>query len=199
MSTTRFKVKIGVMASLFTIGMVGIASARSTYGGTCISCHSNTGKTPSEMNWATANLVLSPGDSSSVTFNITSLGTSGTGTNPRSAISLQGLENGLLNATIAAGGNWTLLSESHGTSYNSDILTALGSYLLNFNIGTNAVNGNYPIGVSLAASGGGGSALRTGFNTTPGFTITIVPEPATATMLLIGATVVIFRRIRKAS
>ena len=145
-----------------------------------------------------ANLVLAPSDSGSVTFDVTSLGTSGTGTNPRSAISLQGLENALLNATIAAGGNWTLRSESHGTSYNSDILTALGSYVLNFTIGANAANGNYPIGVSLAASGDGGSALRTGFNTTPGFTITVVPEPATLTMLLIGTTVVIFQRMRKA-
>ena len=199
MSTARFKMKICVMASLFTIGMVGIASAHQSYGGTCISCHSNTGKTPSEMNWAPANLVLSPGDSSSVTFNVTSLGTSGTGANPRSAISLQGLETGLLNATIAAGGNWTLRSESHGTSYNSDILTTLGSYLLNFNIGANVANGSYPIGVSLAASGGGGSTLRTGFNTTPGFTITVIPEPATLAMLLIGTTVVIFQRMRNAS
>jgi hypothetical protein len=192
--------KIGVMASLFTIGMVGIASAFPTYGGTCISCHNSTGKIPSEMNWAPANLVLAPSDSGSVTFNVTSLGTSGTGTDPESAISLQGLENALLNATIAAGGNWTLRSESHGTSYNSDKLTApgLGSYVLNFNIGANAVNGNYPIGVSLAASGGGGSALRTGFNTTPGFSITVVPEPATLTMLMIGTTVVIFQRKRKA-
>ena len=173
MSTTPFKMKIGVMASFFTIGMVGIASAHPTYGGTCISCHSNTGKTPSEMNWTPTNLVLSPGDNSSVTFNVTSLGTSGTGTNPQSAISLQGLENALLNATIAAGGNWTLRSETHGTSYNSDTLTALGSYMLNFNIGASAATGNCPIGVSLAASGGGGSTLRTGFNTTPGFTITV--------------------------
>ena len=200
MSTTRFKMKIGVMASLFTIGMVGIASAFPTYGGTCISCHNSTGKTPSEMNWAPANLVLAPSDSGSVTFNVTSLGTSGTGADPQSAISLQGLENALLNATIAAGGNWTLRSESHGTSYNSDILTApgLGSYVLNFTIGANAANGNYPIGVSLAASGGGGSALRTGFNTTPGFTITVVPEPATAALLCCGlaATALYARRRR---
>jgi hypothetical protein len=202
MTTTRFKLKIGVMASLFTIGMVGIASARPTYGGTCISCHNSTGKTPSEMNWAPANLVLAPSDSGSVTFNVTSLGTSGGEgtTNPRSAISLQGLENALLNATIAAGGNWTLFSESHGTSYNSDSLTApgLGSYVLNFTIGANAANGNYPIGVSLAASGGGGSAFRTGFNTTPGFTITVVPEPTAAALLCCGlaATALYARRRR---
>ena len=51
MSTTRFKLKIGVMASFFTIGMVGIASAHQTYGGTCTNCHNSTNKTPSEMNW----------------------------------------------------------------------------------------------------------------------------------------------------
>lgn len=190
MNATRFKMEIAVPACLIAIGVAGIANARPTYGGTCTGCHSNTDKLPSAMNWSPTNFTLPRGATGSVTFNVTDLGVSATGANPRYAIALQGLEDALLDASIAAGGNWTLFSESHGTSYNSDVVAALGlvppyaPYVLNFTIGSNAANGAYPIGVSLATSGGGGSALRTGFNTTPGFTITIIPEPATLTMLL---------------
>lgn len=193
MNSAWFKIKIAVLTSLFTVGIVSMANARPTYGGTCVSCHSNTGKVGSAMDWTPLAISVEPGSTGSISFNITTFGVSN-----RAAISVQDLQNPLLNASIVAGPTtWTYNDESHGQAYVSNLTTELGTFTLDFAIGAGATPGVYPIGVSLAASGGGGSALRTGFNTTPGFTITVIPEPASLGLLLMGASAVFFRRAKR--
>lgn len=196
MSSAGCKFKIAALTCLVAVGLASVASAHVTYGGTCIGCHS---KTPAgDLTWSPTAITVSPGGNGSISFNLASWGISSTGTTLKAGISVQDIDNALLNATIVAGtAGWAYNNETHGKSYVTGALTALGMYVLDFSVGAGATPGDYPIGVSLATSGAGGSALRGGFNTPAAFTITVIPEPATLSLLFAGVSAVFFRRPKR--
>jgi hypothetical protein len=148
------KITVVVVAGLLVVSVSDVVSAKPSRGGSCTSCHTNAGGA----------LTISPdpfeiglNDAGLLTFNVTDLGGS-----EDTAISVQGLENALLDASIGAGGgNWTFESGSFGMSYVSDFITALGSYTLDLGIGGLAQPGNYPIVVMYV--GDGARATETGF------------------------------------
>jgi hypothetical protein len=90
------------------------------------------------------------GQSGLLTFSVTSLGGSSS-----AVISVQGLENQALNASIAPGGDpWTHRSNAtYGMSYVSNSISSPGPYRLNLAIGNLATPGTYPIVVMLAGNG----------------------------------------------
>ncbi len=156
---------VAAVAGPLVMAISNVAAAFPSRGGSCTSCHSDPG----------GSLIASPnpldiqlGKSGLLTFTITSLGGSSS-----TAISVQGLQNSALNASIAPGGNtWTLRSGSGGTSYVSNIISSTGPYTLNLAIGNLATLGAYPIVVMYAGDGPVG--------TDSGFSLRIVPAPAAA-------------------
>lgn len=149
----------------------GDASAFPSFGGNCTSCHTNAG---GDLTTSPDPLQVQIGDDGLLTFDITDLGGS-----DDTAISLSGLEDVLLDATIGAGGdNWTWQSGSSGSSYVSDFITSTGTYTLDLQIGSNAVLGDYGIGVDFVGHGARGSTFD--------FTVRVIPEPATLALAMLG-------------
>ena len=152
MCTTFYKTKIAATASLLAMAVVSVAGAFPGRGGSCTSCHSEPG---GSLTISPDPLDIQVGNSGLLTFSITSLGGSSD-----TAISVQGLENPALNASIAPGGNnWTYRSGSGGMSYVSDTITGIGPYTLNVMIGGLATPGIYPIVVMYAGDGQRGTDL----------------------------------------
>jgi hypothetical protein len=156
---------VAAVAGLLAIAISNVAGAFPSRGGSCTSCHSDPGGslTPSPNP-----LDIQLGKSGLLTFSVTSLGGSS-----NTAISVQGLQNPALNASIAPGGNtWTLRSGTGGSSYVSNNISSIGPYTLNLAIGSLATLGTYPIVVMYAGDGGLG--------TDSGFTLHIAPVTAAA-------------------
>jgi hypothetical protein len=155
MDNTFHKITVAAVAGLLVATMIDVASAFPSRGGSCTSCHDNPGGT----------LTISPdpfeielNDAGLLAFNVTDLGGS-----EKTAISVQGLENTLLDASIGVGGDdWTFESGSGGMSYVSDFITSLGPYTLDLGIGDLAQPGSYPIVVMYVGNGRRG--METGFD-----------------------------------
>ena len=155
MNTTLWKTKIAVMACLLAMAMFNVAAAHRNEGGDCASCHDNPG---GSLTASPNPFGIKKGSTGLLTFSISSLGGSS-----QTAISVQGLENPLLNASIAPGGNtWTHINGDSGQSYVSNTITSTGPYTLNLAIGSLATLGTYPIVVEYAGSGA--RSTTTGFN-----------------------------------
>jgi len=146
MKLTLCETKIAVMASMLAMAMFNVAAAHRSEGGSCTDCHSPPG---GSLTASPNPLGIQLGKSGLLTFSITSLGGSS-----QTAISVQGLENPAVDASIAPGGNtWTYINGDSGMSYVSNIITATGPYSLNLAIGSLATPGTYPIVVMYAGSG----------------------------------------------
>jgi len=146
MNMTPHKARIAAMACLLAMAMLNVAAAHRNEGGSCTDCHSPPG---GSVTASPDPLGIQLGKSGLLTFSITSLGGSS-----QTAISVQGLENPALNASIAPGGNtWTYINGDSGMSYVSNTITATGPYALNLAIGSLATPGTYPIVVMYAGSG----------------------------------------------
>jgi hypothetical protein len=101
---------------------------------------------------------IKKGDHGLLTFQVTSMGNAS-----NANISVQGLQNPLLSASIgSSGGQWTLRTGSSGTSYLSNSITSAGPYTLDLAIGAAATAGTYPIVVEFA--GDGPLGISTDFN-----------------------------------
>jgi hypothetical protein len=141
---------VAALAGLLATAMPHVVLAFPSRGGSCTSCHSDPGGT---LTASPNPLSIQRGKTGLLTFLITSLGDS-----TNTAISVQGLQNPALNASIAPGGNtWTLRSGSGGTSYVSNNITSTGPYTLNLAIDNLATLGTYPIVVMYAGDGGLGT------------------------------------------
>jgi hypothetical protein len=157
MNTLLYKPMVAVSAALLAMAISNVAGAYPSRGGSCTSCHGSPGgsltATPDPLD-------IQVGQSGLLTFSVANLGGSS-----NTAISVQGLSNPALNASLPPGGNttWTYRSNAtYGNSYVSSIITAIGSYTLNLPIGSLATPGTYPIVVMYA--GDGEAATTTGFN-----------------------------------
>lgn len=145
-----------MVASLFTLATSHVAVAFPSRGGSCTDCHSEPGgsltSSPNPLNVKT-------GSNGLMTFTVTSLGGSSD-----TSISVQGLENPDLAASIGAGGNaWThRVNATYGMSYTSNTISSTGPYTLDLVIGSSAISGSYPIVVQYAGDGQRGS--ETGFD-----------------------------------
>jgi len=137
----------------------------------CIACHS----TPGGSLIATPDpLAIILDDSGLLTFDITDLGGS-----TDTALSVQGLDNPLLDAAVGASGDyWTLTPGSGGTSLISDNITSVGPYTMDVRIGSGAVSGDYPIVVIYAGNGFRG--------TETGFTLRVIGPPPVLTIVPVG-------------
>jgi hypothetical protein len=139
------------LGSLVVLTLACVAAASPGRGGSCTLCHDEPGGvfTPSPNP-----LIIAPNHSALLTFTITSLGGS-----DKTNLSVQGLENMALAASIAPGGNpWTLRTHAtYGRSYVSNTITSTGPYTLNLAIGSNATLGSYPIVVMYAGNGATGT------------------------------------------
>lgn len=162
MTTMIRKPLFATAVATLVIGTCTVTAAFPSRGGSCTDCHGNPG----------GSLTASPnpfdiqlGQTKLLTFTVTSLGGA-----DNSAISVQGLENPALNASIAPGGNnWTYRTNAtYGSSYVSDIITSTGPYTLNLAIGSLATPGTYPIVVMYAGDG----ERATEYN--PGFTLRVM-------------------------
>jgi hypothetical protein len=147
------------------------AAAWPNQGGSCTTCHS----TPGGSLIATPDpLEIEPGNSGLLTFDITDLGGS-----EDTRISVQGLDNLDLDATVDPGGdNWTFVNGSGGKSYISDNITSTRSYTLSMLIGANAISGDYPIVVMYAGNGLRGAETS--------FTLRVISEPPVLTIVPAG-------------
>ena len=155
MNTTLCETKIAVTACLLAVAMFNVAAAHRNEGGDCTMCHTKSG---GALTASPNPLDIQKGKSGLLTFSISNLG----GSN-QTAISVQGLENPALNASIAPGGSpWTYITGDSGMSYVSNTITATGPYTFNLAIGSLATPGTYPIAVMYA--GNGERATTTGFN-----------------------------------
>lgn len=149
MKKTIYRTIVAAAAGLMTMPISNVAVAFPSYGASCTSCHSSAGA---------GSLTISPNpidikksSHGLLTFQVNSMGTSSS-----TAISVQGLENALLNATVnppPAGGHWTHTTGSRGTSWISDIISSTGPYTLDLGIGALATTGTYPIVVMYAGDG----------------------------------------------
>jgi hypothetical protein len=155
MNTTLCETKIAVTACLLAMAMFNVAAAHRGEGGACTDCHNKPG---GSLTASPNPLDIQKGSNGLLTFLISSLG----GSN-QTAISVQGLENPALSASIAPGGNtWTYINGDSGMSYVSNTITATGPYTFNLAIGSLATLGTYPIVVMYA--GNGERVTTTGFN-----------------------------------
>lgn len=183
MFTTWFNAKLAVLASFAAIALVGVARANPSKGGSCATCHTECGGqltvTPDPISIQLASNGL-------LTFNVTKLH------DDDSVISVQGLDNPLLQASIDSKcDSWTFKSTSkYGQSYVSNTISKKGSYSLNLAIGAGALPGLYPITVMFADEDEGCTTfsfkLAVG---TPG-----VPEPTSLGLALLGFAPLITRR-----
>ena len=136
------------LASILLSG--GTASAVPSRGGGCTNCHA-TDNTKS-LTISPNPLTITKGKSGLLTLQVNSLGFSS-----NTALSVQGLENSALNASVLAGGNtWTHVTGSGGTSWVSNYITSTGPYTMNLGIGSLATVGTYPITVMFCGDGPSG-------------------------------------------
>jgi len=153
-----------LLAFLFVVA--DRAAAFPSRGGSCTACHTEAGGSLS----ATPNpLAIDTGSEGLLTFDITDLGGS-----QNTSISVQGLDNLALEATVGAtGDNWTFVNGANGKSYVSDNITSLGPYTLGVSIGASAVSNDYPIVVMYAGDGFRGTEI--------GFTLRVRSQPPVVT------------------
>lgn len=116
-------------------------------GSGCASCHNSAGGMA--MTTSPNPIDIKKGDNGLLTFQVTSMGNAS-----NANISVQGLQNPALAATIGSGGNqWTLRTGSSGTSYVSNSINSTGPYTLDLAIGAAATTGTYPITVDFSGDG----------------------------------------------
>jgi hypothetical protein len=150
MKTKILKVFFSVLACLIAVAMCPVAAAFPSFGGSCLTCHSNPAGimdiTPDPIN-------IEIGDSGLITFYIIALPGS------ESVISVSGLEDPDLDVTIgAASDNWIWTVGPNGSSYISDIITTTGPYTLDLEIGVASSEGLFGIDVLLVGSSLTGSS-----------------------------------------
>jgi hypothetical protein len=166
MKTILNRTMVAALASLLVMALAHVAAAFPSRGGSCTSCHSEPG---GSLTASPNPLDIELGQSGLLTFSITNLGGSSD-----TAISVQGLENPALKASIAPGGDpWThRTNATYGMSYVSNSISSTGPYTLNLAIGSPATPGAYPIIVMYAGDGERG--------TESSFTLRITPVLAAA-------------------
>jgi hypothetical protein len=121
-------------------------------GGNCNSCHAASSP-PLSLTISPNPIDIKIDQDGLVTYQVTSLGNSSS-----AVISVQGLENALLNATVGTdGGHWTHATGSGGMSWLSDAISGVGPYTMDLEIGASATPGTYPITVRFAGDGPYGS------------------------------------------
>ena len=126
-------------------------------GGNCSSCHTASSP-PLSLTISPNPIDIKVNQDGLLTYQVTSLGQSST-----AVISVQGLENALLNANVGTdGGHWTHATGTGGTSWLSDPISDIGPYTMDLTIGASAKTGTYPITVKFAGDGPFGSS--TSFN-----------------------------------
>ncbi len=185
MFKARFNAILAIVAGVAAIAIAGMADAYPSNGGSCSTCHTKTGGkftvTPDPVSIQLAANGL-------LTFKVTQL------KDDDSVISVQGLDNPLLQASIGSGSNkWTLKSSSkYGQSYVSNTISEKGSYLLNLAIGAGATAGIYPITVMFADEEGCTTLM---VNLAVG--AVGVPEPASLGLCGLGAATVLIRRTKR--
>jgi hypothetical protein len=116
-------------------------------GGNCNSCHTASSP-PSSLTISPNPIDIKLNNHGLLTLQVTSMGTLAT-----AVISVQGLENALLNATVnppPPGGHWTHATGTGGTSWLSDYIYGTGPYTMDLAIGASATTGTYPITVRFA-------------------------------------------------
>lgn len=131
-----------------------VANAHASYGGgNCNSCH--TASSPAMSVTPSPNPIsIQKTKTGLLTLQVGNLGQSSL-----AVLSVQGLENASLNATVAAGGgHWTYTTGSKGSSWLSDSFSNTGPYTMNISIGSAAVLNTYPITVRLAGDGPNGTS-----------------------------------------
>lgn len=186
MSTTLSRFSLVALTAIVFAASSGLSVAYPTRGGSCSLCHTRAGgaltATPNPLNIQLAASGL-------LTFTITGMGGA-----DAAAISVQGLENPLLGASIGRGsGTWTFRSNSsYGQSYVSNTISRTGTYLLNLAINAGASVGSYPITVMFANGEMGCTTTR--------FSLVIrstVPEPTGLVLLISTVAAIPFRRRRR--
>jgi hypothetical protein len=160
MNKTIYRMIAVAAAGLMTILTSNFAIAfPSRGGGNCNSCH--TASSPASLVTPSPNPIsIKKTQNGLLTLQVANMGTSST-----ALLSVQGLENALLNATVGAGGgHWVYTTGTSGSSWLSDAISATGPYTMNLVIGGSATTGTYPITVRFAGDGPNGS--NTSFNLT---------------------------------
>lgn len=186
MFVTRINTTSAVLAGITAIAIAGAANAYPSKGGSCSTCHTKSG---GELTVTPDPVSIQLATNGLLTFKVTKL------KDDDSAISVQGLDNPLLQATIGGKCNtWTLKSSSkYGRSYVSNTISEKGSYLMNLAIGAGATPGIYPITVMFADEEKGCTTLM--FNLAIG--TQGIPEPATLGLCLLGAAAILLRRTNR--
>lgn len=186
MSKTPTRTLATTFAALIVLAIHGNASAYPTRGGSCSSCHTRAGGaltiTPNPLNIQLAASGL-------LTFKVTSMNGS-----DEAAISVQGLENPLLAASIGRGSSaWThRVNSTYGQSYVSNTFSSAASFLLNLVIGAGATPGTYPITVMFANGNMGCTTTNFSLKVAPS-----VPEPVCLGLMPSGLLAVALQRKRR--
>lgn len=187
MFITRFNAKLAVLVGVAAIAIAGVANAYPSNGGSCTTCHTKTG---GQLTVTPDPISIQLAASGLLTFKVTQL------KDDDSVISVQGLDNPLLQASIGSGSNkWTLKSNlKYGQSFVSNTISEKGSYLMNLAIGAGATPGIYPITVMFADEEKGCTTIM--------LTLAIgnaqaIPEPAMFGMFVLGAATVSLRRPKR--
>jgi len=154
------KLAVTSLLLAFSFVVADRAVAFPSRGGSCTACHTSPGGSLSAL---PDPLVIQPGSSNSLTFDVTDLGGS-----ENTSISVQGLDNPTLEAAVDNAA-WTFVDGDDGKSYISDNITSLGTYPLSVSIGASAVSGDYPIVVMYAGDGLRGTEI--------GFTLRVSSGP----------------------
>lgn len=186
MFTTWINTKVISLAALATLVLVGVANAYPSKGGSCAMCHKESG---GQLTVAPDPVNIQLAANGLLTFKVTKLN------DDDSVISVQGLDNPLLAATVMSNSSkyntWTFRSNAkYGQSYVSNTISEKGSYLMKLAIGADATPGIYPITVMFADEDEGCTTLT--FNLAVG--PQGIPEPATLGLFFLGAATVLFRR-----
>lgn len=187
MFITRFNAKMAVLVGVTAIAIAGVADAYPTNGGSCSTCHTKAG---GQLTVTPDPISIQLAASGLLTFKVTQL------KDDDSVISVQGLENPLLQASIGSGSNkWTLKSNSkYGQSFVSNTISEKGSYLMNLAIGAGATPGIYPITVMFADEEKGCTTLT--LRLAIGV-VQSIPEPSTIGLCFLGAAAILFRRAKR--
>jgi hypothetical protein len=160
MRRTKYKSIVALAAGIMAAHISIVASAFPSRGSGCASCHNSAGGLA--LSISPNPIDIKKGNHSLLTFLVTSMGNAS-----NANISVQGLQNAALNATVnppPAGDQWTLRTGSSGTSYMSNSITGTGPYTLDLGIGASATFGTYPIVVQFAGDGPVG--ISSNFNLT---------------------------------